>query len=351
MPDRSPSDPLPDRAPDPAATEPEPAEAIDHLAEHLRHLGAESEMERRVKRVVPWVSSIVLHGGMIVLGFVIVFGVQLINEEDPVLVSADFRNLQYNPFSMLNPNQDEIDRQTAQDRMRSESIADTLSDQLRELDVDPISLLSDSATRTDLARFAPQPRQGTAKFAGLTGTNARRIIFVVDASGSMITTFGIIIEELARSIDALVPQQSFQIMFFQKNEAVIVPPEDRLIKAVTTEKVRVLSWIRDHIIPMGRSNPIEAIRAALALKPDLIFLLSNDITGSGQFEIDQDDLLATLDRLNPIDAGTGRRRTQIQCVQFLDPDPLNTLKKIALEHGGPKGYKFLSREELGIGTQ
>jgi hypothetical protein len=35
-------------------------------------------------------------------------------------------------------------------------------------------------------------------------------------------------------------------------------------------------------------------------------------------------------------------------VQFLDPDPLDTLRKIAEVHGGPKGYRFLDRRQLGI---
>jgi len=35
-------------------------------------------------------------------------------------------------------------------------------------------------------------------------------------------------------------------------------------------------------------------------------------------------------------------------VQFLDPDPLETLRRIAEQHGGPDGYRFLSRAELGL---
>ena len=49
----------------------------------------------------------------------------------------------------------------------------------------------------------------------------------------------------------------------------------------------------------------------------------------------------------PVPDGNGHRRTQINCIQFLDPDPLDTLRIIAERHGGPKGYKFLDREELG----
>ena len=57
---------------------------------------------------------------------------------------------------------------------------------------------------------------------------------------------------------------------------------------------------------------------------------------------------ALLEQLNPIDAKTGRRATRINCVQFLYPDPLDTLRKIAERHGGPQGYTFLDAVDLGI---
>ena len=167
----------------------------------------------------------------------------------------------------------------------------------------------------------------------------------------MITTFRIVVEELQRSIDALTEQQEFTVVFFQANEALVVPPGERLIPATRDEKIRVFKWIDDEVIPRDRSNPLAAIEHALSLDPDVIFMLSENITGSGQFEIDQEDLLALLDELNPVNPETGRRKTQIKCVQFLYPDPLGTLEKIAAEHGGENGYRFMSKQELGLGGE
>src|SRR5690606_31927363 len=96
------------------------------------------------------------------------------------------------------------------------------------------------------------------------------------------------------------------------------------------------------------TKPIAALEAALKLDPDVIFLLSQDITGYGEFEVDQRDLLNRLEALNPVDPATGRRRVQIQCIQFLKEDPLGTMRKIAEAHGGRNGYKFLSSAELGL---
>ena len=189
--------------------------------------------------------------------------------------------------------------------------------------------------------------EAAATFVGLSTTNARRIVYVLDASGSMIRSFPVVIDELARSLDGLVPSQQFSIICFSGGRAFTVPPGTRLVSGTQAEKVRALTWVRG-IIPESRSNPLAALRSAMAFEPDVIFLLSENITGSGQFEIDQRDLLALLDKLNPVNPDTDQRATQINCIQFLDPDPLGTLEEIARLHGGPNGYKFLDREELGL---
>lgn len=329
-----------------------PNEELDQLARHLVELGAETETERAVKRIAPWVGSFLIHLGLIVLGFLIVAAWRTATEEEEsVVITADYYQLEYEPLASLQTTASEEEQTPLQDRVKTESVEQLLDDRLTEVDTDSLQLFSDAASRSRPSTFAPEAREGTAKFAGLTGTNARRIVFIVDASGSMIGTLQIVLDELARSVDQLSPQQSFAIIFFQENEALAVPPADKLIPAEPQEKVRALKWVRETVIPRGRSNPLAAIQLGLRLKPDVIFMLSNDITGSGQYEIDQQELLATLDRLNPVNDETGRRATQIQCIQFLDPDPLNTLQKIAEAHSGPHGYRFLSRRELGLGVR
>jgi len=310
-------------------------------------LGAESQTERAVKRIAPWVASLLVHMFVVILGFFVTWTVVMIQrEEEPTRIVADFYAMRYEPVSQMEAPQTQTPPLTAEDRLPDESPAEVV-DRL-EVDIDPMSLIHQASGESALWRFAPQRTRITAEFVGLSSTNARRITYVIDASGSMIRALPIVIDELARSLDGLVPPQRFSVIFFQRNEALIVPPPGRLIPATEDEKLRVLAWIDENVIPAGRSNPLEAIAAAMRLKPDVIFLLSENITGSGEFEIDQADLLAMLEQLNPVDPQTGRRPTQINCVQFLDPDPLGTLQKIAEAHGGEKGYKFLDRAELGL---
>ena len=175
----------------------------------------------------------------------------------------------------------------------------------------------------------------------------------------MITSLPFIISELERSISALAPDQRFRVIFFQRNDAILVPgPSDssppalpaRLLAASASNREFVSSWIqldRNNIRAQGRSNPVAALSLALSNldpAPDLIFLLSSDITGVGEFEISQADLLKTIDRLNRNPDGS--RKAVIRTIQFLDADPLETLRKIAQRNGGPDGYRFVDRAAL-----
>ena len=195
---------------------------------------------------------------------------------------------------------------------------------------------------------------GKVEFAGLGAGAARRIVFVVDASGSMIGVFPFVIAELSRSLAKLSPAQSYAVIFFQRDEALLAPPRGRLTTATNEHVERTIRWIRGEpgrpptVVPTGRSNPMRALKAALELDPEVIFLLSSNVTGSGRYAVDLAELLEQLDQLNPIDPRSQRRETSINCIQFLDPDPLDALRRIVEQHGTDGGYRFLGRTELGL---
>ncbi|MFM7807923.1 MAG: hypothetical protein ACKPEA_08315, partial [Planctomycetota bacterium] len=199
-----------------------------------------------------------------------------------------------------------------------------------------------------VGRIGGESRPIQVDFVGLKASNARRIVYVVDASGSLVGSFPQIVEELRRSMMKLDPRQQFGVIFFQRGDAVVVPPGGALQPATPEALADAVKWIDTRMIPTGRSNPLAAMEAAMKLKPEIVFLLSADITGAGEYEISERQLLDALDRLNPKDAETGIRPVRIQCVQFLDPDPAGTLERLATEHGGADGYRYLGRAELGL---
>ena len=144
----------------------------------------------------------------------------------------------------------------------------------------------------------------------------------------------------------LAPPQRFSVVFFQDNEAVPMPNFGALPLATAEQKRAVIRWMHQEIVPRGRSNPLRALELALSLQPDVIFLLSENITGAGPFEIEADRLLAALDEQNPV-LPDGLRGTAIKCIQFLEEDVLGVLRQIAEVHGGPDAYNFVERDTAG----
>jgi len=118
-----------------------------------------------------------------------------------------------------------------------------------------------------------------------------------------------------------------------------------LLDATRDNKRAVLDWV-ERERPRGRSNPAPAIEAALAMKPDAVFVLSSRIAGAESSDADLGGLMTRLDALNPVHRPSGRRRVIIKTVQILEDDPQGVLRAIGETHGGADGYKFLSREAL-----
>ena len=162
----------------------------------------------------------------------------------------------------------------------------------------------------------------------------------------MIRSLPMVLEHLGRSMAQLAPPQRFSVVFFQDNDAVPMPEFATLPLATADQKRAVIRWMHQEIVPRGRSNPLRALELSLALQPDVIFLLSENITGAGPFEIEAERLLTALEDQNPV-LPDGTRGTAIKCIQFLEEDVLGVLRQIAEVHGGPDGYNFVERDTAG----
>ncbi|MSR44011.1 MAG: VWA domain-containing protein [Phycisphaerales bacterium] len=182
--------------------------------------------------------------------------------------------------------------------------------------------------------------------AGVRQSAARRIVYVLDASGSMIGGYPSAVREVIQSISRLTEEQQFAVVVFQAKR-VIVPPISELRRAGPTLGSRAIealsTWLLDEVSPAGESDPREALQSALALQPDTIIIVSAGIMGVAEVAADRDALLAFLDRLNPRDARIGRRPVQIACIHLIEEEPLGALEAIAREHGGPGAYRFIDR--------
>jgi hypothetical protein len=194
------------------------------------------------------------------------------------------------------------------------------------------------------------------------------VVYVVDASGAMVTNIKWIKDELQRSIAALAPTQQFQVVLFRDRtgttgeglfEIFRSDPDapGALMPATASNKQALAAWLAE-IQPTGRSNPVDGLRRALALRPDAVFLLSRGIRRTGGREDDPpgglwgrgaEVILAELEGLNPRLRDGGPRTVVIKTIQFLEEDPTGVMRAIAERHGdGTGSYRVVTPQDLGI---
>ena len=295
-----------------------------------------------ISKPVAWVVSLGLHIGLGALAFFITWTVISIEERPPVIVTPQWHEQNSIDDAQL-PSEP---LQTTEDQTDSSQLVQLPEQQANEFD--GFAVLHQISSTGVIPEFAKRDPETEVQFMGLDAQAARKIMYVVDASGSMLLHLSGVLEELERSLRTLHPKQQFGVIFFQQNDAIVVPPVKKLVHATAVNIDSTLKWIRTSgkVIPSGGSNPIEAMEVAVRMKPDVIYVLSENITGAGRYEVPVDELLQSLDELNPIDTRNGLRPVQINCIQYVTEDPMGTMRKIAEIHGGNDGYTFISRGKV-----
>lgn len=325
---------------------------IDPMKESSTNLPEESDehgtASARVATPLAWSTSILLHLGILLVASVITWSIIRTPDDRPIVVlSSPDANQTYEAVSSLAAEPSE-----AAPAGGATSVASTKpveAADLAELMMSADDLLASSTV------LAAEPGSGEmpgVSFGGVSAPAATRIVFVVDASGSMIGAFPAVVREVERTLRQLDPRQSFSLVLFREGEVLGLADRGGRLRPATASAVDDASgWMRDQT-PKGRSDPSAALRRAFNLDPQVIYVVSTDITGAGEYEIDRESLFGLLDELNPRD-GTGRRNALIRCIQLLDEDPLGTLREIADRHGvdgdrSDSGFAFIDRESLGL---
>ena len=86
------------------------------------------------------------------------------------------------------------------------------------------------------------------------------------------------------------------------------------------------------VVPQGATKPRSALRRALALKPDILYLLSDGIVEARSL------LVSELDQWNH------DRLTRIFTIAYLDREGATLLEQIAREHNGE--FRFVTEHDL-----
>ena len=110
-----------------------------------------------------------------------------------------------------------------------------------------------------------------------------------------------------------------------------------LVAATPANRARTIKWLngdRPAVIARGPTTPRRAIDLGLRYRPEVMFLLSDNITGHGRYAIDGDELVSTIESLK----SKYRAKTSIHTIQYLYEDPTQTLERIAKANGGNHGF-------------
>jgi hypothetical protein len=118
--------------------------------------------------------------------------------------------------------------------------------------------------------------QAAAAFFGAR-SRGDEFVFVVDNSNSMTRgRFETALIELMRTVNAMSPSQRFYVIFFSDTAYRMFHPEPAtgLIPATDSNKRRLQSWLGTVQLCL-RTDGEEAMQAALALSPDVIYILGD----------------------------------------------------------------------------
>ncbi len=170
-----------------------------------------------------------------------------------------------------------------------------------------------------------QAGQAATEFFGIGGYG-QKFVYVVDCSGSMSESgkFERAVYELLQSIEQLNDDQEYFIIFY--NHLSYPMDEPGLVPANEKQFEKTREWV-SFVRPQGGTVPQPALLAALKMKPDAIFFLSDGL----------------------FDPGTGRdvrirnrgkaRRIPIHTIAFVNREAEGLMRTIARNSGGK--YRFV----------
>jgi len=171
---------------------------------------------------------------------------------------------------------------------------------------------------------------------GGRGGNVHHVVYVIDRSGSMLSTFENLRSEMLISISKLKPIQDFHVIFFAAGSPVENGPK-ALVQATDENKAQASQFLSD-VSPEGQTNPVMALKRAFDVlegansKPGkLIYLLTD-----GDFS-NNEEIFRLLQERN------GKKDVHITTFNYgaKTGTIASVLQKIASENGGRYNYVSL----------
>ena len=167
-----------------------------------------------------------------------------------------------------------------------------------------------------------------------------RIVFLVDASGSLVDSLPQMLAWLKQALQTIEPHEQFAIYFFKADKPIAIKPE-----GLVSPKRDILAQIEENwlspdaaaVFPSGRSNPTLAIQQAMSLNPTDLYLLSDDA-----FAKHKGDTTAQ-QAIEIVKQTIGEQDVRVHGVQFFYRSDQSILETLANQYKGT--YEFV-RERI-----
>lgn len=164
--------------------------------------------------------------------------------------------------------------------------------------------------------------------------HAHSFAYVIDCSGSMAShrSLEVAKRELLSSLNQLPPDAEFSVVFYNMTPKMLADPQGNkgLMSATGANKTRIRQQLAT-ILPDGGTDHMAALRTALALRPEVVFFLTDaDLMTNG----DVQEILS--------EAG----KTRIQAVEFgrgMNLGERTPLRRLATTTGGAYLYIDVSQ--------
>ncbi len=317
--------------------------SIDHQDETTtvitQHRGSASVNLSGRTMLMVWSMSLLFHiiGLMLMFALAFPYRAERVDAAPPTTRATLLGALDDSPYDTANPHQADLPVPTDTPLVRFSPQPQSPQLQARSTGKSDLSIIGIGAGGGDFSELGFSIRdQAGPEFFGLgsSARGVRKVVYVVDRSASMIDTSIYVREELKRSVSALRRSQKFHIIFFNSGIPLEFSP-NKLVNAITARKQQAYKFI-DSVEFVGATRPESAMRRAFAMKPDLIYLLSDGLLS--------DSLEATPRFMRMLDEWNPDRTVRMFTIAYLDRAGSDLLKAVAREHGGE--FKFVSENDL-----